>query len=162
MSLNEIKVHLAPSGSQIRTEESPFATTASGDPVAVITVVPPERAEHPIAIADLQTWLTRQGFRFVRSNPPYEHFEWADIALMAATEAGCVTKIGMNFLLDLNARIRVQVWAKLIEDICDEFGLKLINPAGGLVEPDVFNELVSKSFAWKCFLEREKNSGSTS
>jgi hypothetical protein len=60
--------------------------------------------------------------------------------------------------VNTDARDRLPLWEALAKDLCDTFNLWLIDPDKGLVAPSAFVELVNRSFAWECFLQREKNS----
>jgi hypothetical protein len=75
-------------------------------------------------------------------------------------EQPAVAAVSANIRIDRNARERMEVWESLVVQMYERFGLMLLDEDLRPSDPKHFRRVVESSFAWRCFLERERQSGS--
>lgn len=160
MSWNQVKIGLAPIGSKIFESRDRTTTTADGYPVTVLTVRPPEGEKgSTVRTSDLERWFADRGFRSVMRKSQSSRYDFQDISALIFSKGDALHQITMSFQIGFDVRSRLGTWGNLVTEVCQTFRLRLIDGEVGLVEPEAFERLVMRSFAWECFLEREKSGG---
>ena len=158
MSWNEVKITLAPVGSTVFESRDRPATGADGYPVTVLTVCPPARTAHAsISAKDVHRWLIERGFEAFIKRADSTRFRLNDIEILVGHEADSTGEVLLNFRVELDARERFGIWKQFVREMCERHRLQLVDPKVGLVDPEAFETLETRSFAWKCFLESERS-----
>jgi hypothetical protein len=159
MSWNEIKLHLAPSGSEVYSGRKQSATTADGYPVSVLTVCPLKTSEAAIVkLENLEKWLVEYGFEAIGTKSRSLRYDLEDVSVLVHSHDGGVMSITLNCKVSASVRARLKVWKHLVIQMCEMYQFKLIDSTAGLVDPKNFQAIVERSFAWECFLKKERSS----
>src|SRR3954468_1097286 len=157
MSWNEIKVGLAPPSSKVYESRDRRTSALDGYPVTVLNVSPqtvdPDLAHKS---KDVEDWLSTRGFSVVVRKPNTSRFRLHDIEILVGSEKAFLREAILNIKVGLDAETRLPVWTQFVKELCDRHYLRLIDPERGLVPAEEFEILVKQSFAWECFLERQK------
>jgi hypothetical protein len=157
MNWNEIKMHLAPVGSQIRINRDASIGGSDNAASSVVTVYLPLTIEpRPVKGSVVELWFETAGFRAIQIKLQSSKYEWQDILASIVTDRGLLANIIFHFKAEANLRERVTIWESLVHQICELYRLQLVDPVEGLVPCTEFQKLIERSFAWGYFIEMEK------
>lgn len=157
MSWNEVKIGLVAKGAVVLASRDKKLVAEDGYPVAVLSAYLPDSKKNIAPrIGHFENFLLQKGFRFINKKIQTSRMICDDIELLISTKEDIVDEIMVNFQVGINARERLKVWEQFIQDLCENYNLLLIDPKNGLVDSTAFLNLVKRSFAWECFLQREK------
>jgi hypothetical protein len=129
---NEIKVYLAPMGSEVRI--SPDFAIGDDDHSAptVLTISPPLTVERrPVHRAKIELWFELAGFRATQIKLESSRYEWEDISAAIVTHRGLLASVLLSFKADASLRERMLVWDELVGRVCETNLLEVVNPVTG-------------------------------
>ncbi len=128
--------------------------TADGDFVNIAHVEKDPKGDQPsIQYKRLEKWLLDSGYTNVTIRRDFPSFADNDIKILLGVEGAYVSEVILTFWLGDDPRSRVRFWQEFVERLCKEWNLKLAKD-GQVTEVGDFVELLEKSFAWECFLNR--------
>jgi len=129
MGWNDIHITLAPVGSHVTGWTDPRAITAAGESVRIVDVRPPDEGiDALMGRREFEARIMALGFSRGQSHPSYLTYTFHDITLTVKTESGVITNVRATFLVNLDARSRIESWKSLIEELCKTFRLKPVDP----------------------------------
>jgi len=157
MNWNEIKVHLAPLGSEVHLKREASVDGAENSSTNVVTISLPLTVEpRPVRPKDIELWFMENGFGATSIKLQSSQYEWEDVSATVLINHGLLASVALHFRAGPDLCERALIWDGIVRQLCEKNRLNVINPATGLVPASQFLKLIERSFAWGYFTEMEK------